>query len=250
MDIPKGFKHLRYKVDSTKEETRLLTIDRMRNLIKRFIILDNGTSIELINEDFDYSSPEISFRFSTIGEKDAYIEFADSDNITEIDGLFARTNVCYVPDDLFSGLINLNRITYTFICCQHLEHIPSGLFKNNTKLDECSSVFAYCNNLRFIPKGLFDNNPNLKNVTHLFYECKNLEYVPHDLFLRNKKLNAGVFMFYNCDKLKGTVPIGFCGNGICKLRSSNSFFYSSFTNDNYLNDFEEIPRNCVGVIGV
>lgn len=204
-----GYSPVSVNVPSKEEETKSITITKNgtttvlptsgKVLSKVDIvanvpqIAESGTVSSLLRTKTSASS---FFVNSSITDASDYINYDDTENITDMSSMFASCqNLTNVP------LFNTSKVTNMsgmFNCHNNGKLVTVPKF-DTSKVTSMSYMFAYQNNLVECPD--FETS-NVTNMSDMFNRCYNLEKAPN--FNTSKVTNMS-YMFYDCHKIK-TIP--------------------------------------------
>lgn len=109
-------------------------------------------------------------------------------------GMFQKTKITEIPENLFSG-VNITNVIECFQSTE-IELIPEKIFNGLTNLRYCSGVFDMCKNVTSIPPKLFETNVNLTYVGSYSYgfgafgcfSRTSVTSIPPEIFKNNSKL--------------------------------------------------------------
>lgn len=113
----------------------------------------------------------------------------DMTKLTNAQGAYTGTKINVLPDNMFKGCTNLQRIGHIFRDCYNLRTIQNLSLADCQKLEDIKYAFSGCTLLgakdtedTTIPKDLFQNNLNLTTVEGLFQFCTALKGSIPDIF--------------------------------------------------------------------
>ena len=130
--------------------------------------------------------------------------FQYGNRIKELEYTFAYTELTTIPTGLFSGMVNVERMTHLFYRISKLTSVPAGLFRDMTKATSLIYLFDGCTSLTTIPSGLFEGMTNVTTLNSLFPGCSITE-LPEGLFDGMTKVTSLAYAIRDCSKLT-TVP--------------------------------------------
>ena len=131
----------------------------------------------------------------------------NTNNVTDMSGLFFSTSLKSTPDISGWNTSNVTNMSYMFGNCSTLKSLPDISSWNTINVTDMCYMFNYCKSLISLPDISSWNTNNVTNMRCMFCNCNSLTSLPDISGWNTSNVTNMSYMFGNCTSLKSLPDI-------------------------------------------